>query len=118
MIDSWMACVRRGRAPSLPASWPPCVLALRLALAGFYYLCASAFEDLCFRADIARDTPSGVAGTPILTANPRFAPPRSWKETPECGGPHSAIRRILGGSRAGVGSAGGRGQEPTVVRAG
>src|SRR5215831_18574252 len=23
MIDSWMACVRRGRAPFLPATWPP-----------------------------------------------------------------------------------------------
>src|SRR5215475_11210113 len=28
MINSWMACLRRGQAPSLPATWPPCALAL------------------------------------------------------------------------------------------
>src|SRR5215468_3908883 len=31
MINSWVACVRRGRAPSLPATLAPCALPLRLA---------------------------------------------------------------------------------------
>src|SRR5215468_12512028 len=74
MINSWLACVRRGPAPSLPATRSPCPLAVRLALTG----CASR-QDRRLSDGTGRDTPHAVARTQILNDQPAR---QSWPCTP------------------------------------